>query len=567
MTTLNKKSLFTFFLSISSVLVIASTIFTSLSASAQSTTPIAGPTLDSTTDSGTSNSDRITNVNKPKFKGVCVSGDIVTLYDGATALAPTVTCTSTSWAITLTSTLLDGGHSITYTRTSGTVTSPKSPVTTVTIDTVKPAVSVTSTLPNISNQNELKYLINGTCTAGGNSLIHPQPNSSPVTTKTISCTSTGTFSSDVNFELVGDGNTMFALTQTDIAGNSFTYTSPSIVKNTVASAAPGTPSLAAGSDDGISSTDNITNVAAPTFTGTCITGNKIVLYHNSSANGATATCTAGVYNIKYVFGSAISPKYYYVTTAQVNANNNISSPSSTFVYYHEGNTTATPTTAPEIALVSNFGGSNTDIYTSDTTPKIQGNCTSGDEVVLFDQTNSNAELSPTARCIGGRYDIILDKPLSAGLHKIYQKNESLLNYNSFNKISNAGPTMDIQIQSSSYPYVGFSSTPTLNLTQTSEGATTDKIKIELNKAPTGNVTISTVSSNTSEISVTGGSTLTFTPTNWNLPQVVTLTGVNDAIVDGTKTVTITSSIVTASTSSDFLTAGNQTVTATNLDND
>jgi hypothetical protein len=552
---------------ISSLVIIASIGFSSLSVFGQSTTPVSGPTLDSTTDSGIFSSDKITNVTKPKFAGVCISGDIVTLYDGTTALTPTYTCTSTSWAVTITSTLSSGSHSITYTRKSGTVTSAKSPATTITVDTTKPAIAVTSTLSKITNVNEIKYAISGTCTSTDGNLTLPRPNTSPVVTNLITCTSSGTFSSSVDFEFALDGNATFSLSQTDTAGNSYTYTSPSIVKNTLADAAPGVPSLAPGSDDGISTTDNITSVATPTFVGTCTTGDTIVLYHNSSANDATATCTAGAYSIKYVVGLAISPKNYYVTTAQINSNGNISSTSDTFVYYHEGTTTTTPTTAPEIALVSNFGGSNTDIYTSDSTPKIQGNCTTGDRVTLFDQTKNNIELSPDARCIGGRYDIILDKPLSAELHKIYQKNESLYNYGSFNKISVAGPTMDIKIQSSSYPYVGFSLSPTLNLTQTSESGSTDRLKIQLNKAPTGNVTISTASSNTGEISVTGGSTLTFTPTNWNFPQVVTLTGVNDTTKDGTKTVTITSSIVTTSTSSDFVSAANQTVSATNLDND
>ena len=53
----------------------------------------------------------------------------------------------------------------------------------------------------------------------------------------------------------------------------------------------------------------------------------------------------------------------------------------------------------------------------------------------------------------------------------------------------------------------------------------------LNSKPTANVTIAITSSNTAEGTVSV-STLTFTPANWNTPQTVTVTGVNDQVDDG-----------------------------------
>jgi hypothetical protein len=66
---------------------------------------------------------------------------------------------------------------------------------------------------------------------------------------------------------------------------------------------------------------------------------------------------------------------------------------------------------------------------------------------------------------------------------------------------------------------------------TSENGTTATFTVQLNTHPTGDVTIPLVSSNTGEGTVAPAS-LTFTPLNWNVPQTVTVTGVNDTVTDG-----------------------------------
>ena len=59
----------------------------------------------------------------------------------------------------------------------------------------------------------------------------------------------------------------------------------------------------------------------------------------------------------------------------------------------------------------------------------------------------------------------------------------------------------------------------------------------LNTQPTANVTIALSSSNPTEGTVSPAS-LTFTTANWNAAQTVTVTGVDDAVVDGPITYTI-----------------------------
>jgi hypothetical protein len=66
---------------------------------------------------------------------------------------------------------------------------------------------------------------------------------------------------------------------------------------------------------------------------------------------------------------------------------------------------------------------------------------------------------------------------------------------------------------------------------TSEDLTTDTFTVSLTSQPASTVSITLSSTDTSEGAVTPGS-LTFTTANWNSAQTVTVTGVDDAIVDG-----------------------------------
>ncbi|MBL4824143.1 MAG: hypothetical protein JKY07_02655, partial [SAR324 cluster bacterium] len=66
---------------------------------------------------------------------------------------------------------------------------------------------------------------------------------------------------------------------------------------------------------------------------------------------------------------------------------------------------------------------------------------------------------------------------------------------------------------------------------TAEDGTTSTFDIVLSAAPTEDVTVSVSSSNTSEGTVSPA-TLTFNSANYNVAQTVTVTGVNDADIDG-----------------------------------
>ena len=69
----------------------------------------------------------------------------------------------------------------------------------------------------------------------------------------------------------------------------------------------------------------------------------------------------------------------------------------------------------------------------------------------------------------------------------------------------------------------------------------------------------------SEASVS--SSLTFTPINWDSPQTVTVTGLDEETVDGTQTSTITISVVDAVSNDSFDAVADQTVLVTTTDDD
>jgi len=114
------------------------------------------------------------------------------------------------------------------------------------------------------------------------------------------------------------------------------------------------------------------------------------------------------------------------------------------------------------------------------------------------------------------------------------------------------------------PTPGFTVTPAENL-QTSEAGGTATFTVVLNVQPTANVTIGVSSSDTTEGTVSPAS-LTFTTDNWNVPQTVTVTGVDDALTDGPIDYSI---VFAAATSADSTYNGLKpaSISALNYDNE
>jgi hypothetical protein len=131
------------------------------------------------------------------------------------------------------------------------------------------------------------------------------------------------------------------------------------------------------------------------------------------------------------------------------------------------------------------------------------------------------------------------------------------NYNGLN-------ASDVSVTNTDNDIAGVTVDPISGLTTTEAGGQTT-FTIVLNSQPTADVTIGLSSDDTSEGDVSPTS-VTFTDANWDDPQTITVTGVNDFIVDGN----IGYSIVTATiTSSDgnYNGLNPDDVSITNTDND
>ncbi|MBB3207001.1 hypothetical protein FHS27_002815 [Rhodopirellula rubra] len=126
------------------------------------------------------------------------------------------------------------------------------------------------------------------------------------------------------------------------------------------------------------------------------------------------------------------------------------------------------------------------------------------------------------------------------------------------------PTRSVSVTNQDDDVANFSVSPT-STTFTTEGGTTASLTVALQTQPVGTVTINVASNDTSEGTVSPTST-TFNSGNWDQPQTITITGVDDAITDGDVgyTITVTSS---STTDPDYNSLPAVTRTLTNQDDD
>ena len=113
---------------------------------------------------------------------------------------------------------------------------------------------------------------------------------------------------------------------------------------------------------------------------------------------------------------------------------------------------------------------------------------------------------------------------------------------------------------------GFTVTETDGGTSVTEAGGEDTFTVVLDARLGSDVVINVSSGDTGEGTVSS-STLTFTPSDWDTPQTVTVTGVDDDIIDGTQTFNITLSIDDNNSDDNFDALGDKTVSVDNTDDD
>ena len=100
----------------------------------------------------------------------------------------------------------------------------------------------------------------------------------------------------------------------------------------------------------------------------------------------------------------------------------------------------------------------------------------------------------------------------------------------------------------------------------SEAGTTATVTVVLDSQPTSDVVLSVTSSDTGEVTV-GSDQVTFTNSDWNTPQTLIVTGIDDNSDDGDQITSLTLSVIDTSSADNFDPVADQIVTVTNTDDD
>lgn len=372
------------------------------------------PDLTNASDTGSSNTDNLTNVTTPSFTVSCVNGSSVQLYDGATATGTPVTCAGGTATVTA-GTLSSGVHAsmnAIQTDVAGNA-SPASGNLSITIDNTADAATGTPDMTSATDSglsNSDDYTSNTTpsftvsCVTGSSVQLYDGVSA---TGSAVTC-SAG--SATLTPAALSSGAHSINAQQTDAAGNqSVASGSLSVTIDTTNPAAPGAPDLTNASDTGISNTDNITSVTTPSFTVSCENGASVQLYDGVSATGSAGTCSGGTVTLTAATLSAGT--HASMNAIQTDVAGNLSPASGNLSITIDG-TNPAATGTPDLVAASDTGSSNTDNITSSTTPSFTVSCENGASVQLYDGASATGS---AGTCAGGTVTLTAGT-LSAGTH-------------------------------------------------------------------------------------------------------------------------------------------------------
>jgi GTP:adenosylcobinamide-phosphate guanylyltransferase len=372
------------------------------------------PVLSAASDSGNSNADGITNDTTPTLSGTAEAGATVKLYDGTTQVGTAVANAEGIWSIT-SSALAAGAHSLTVKATdvAGNV-SAASPALAITVDTSSTTPSaldlVTASDSGISSTDNLTNVVLPTIAGKA------EANASVSLFDGTTLIGTGLADASGNWQItstqaLADGVHSLTAQATDVAGNlSLKSTALSVTIDTTPLAAPAALDLAAASDKGVSTSDNITNLATPTIGGTSAASATVNLYDGDVKVGTAVANTSGVWSI---VTSTLADGVHHLTAVTVDPAGNVSAPSAELVVTIDTVAPAAPG-VPVLDLLSDSGNSNADGITNDTTPTLSGTAEAGATVKVFDGVTQVGTVVANAE---GAWSLTTSA-LAAGVHSL-----------------------------------------------------------------------------------------------------------------------------------------------------
>ncbi|QDW47974.1 hypothetical protein FFI89_032165 [Bradyrhizobium sp. KBS0727] len=485
------------------------------------TTAVApsAPDMTAATDTGTSNTDNITSNTTPVFTGSGAEvGATVTLFDsnGTTVLGTAIADASGNWSIT-SSALTSGSHTLTAKQTDiAGNPSVASAGLGVTIDTTAAAPSA----PDMTAATD----------TGSSSTDNITSNTTPVFTgsgaevgatvtlfDTNGTTVLGTAIADasgnwsITSSALTSGNHTLTAKQTDIAGNTSAASAGLGVTIDTTAAAPSAPDMTAATDTGTSSTDNITNVTTPVFTGSGAEVGATVTLFDTNGTTVLGSAIADASGNWSITSSALTSGNHTLTAKQTDIAGNPSVASAGLGVTID--TTAAAPSAPDLTAATDTGTSNTDNITSNTTPVFTGSGAEvGATVTLFD-TNGTTVLGTAIADASGNWSIT-SSALTSGNHTLTAKQTDIAGNTS---VASAGLTVTIDTsaptESLAITSVSGSSSPT-DKTITVSGSNSplaagDKIQISTDGSTWTDVVQNTLRSWSFADSVTHTGTFTY----------------------------------------------------------
>jgi RHS repeat-associated protein len=338
-------------------------------------TTVVAPSLQLATasDTGASNSDKITKINTPIITGTGEIGATIKLTEGTVILGQTTVGTDGKWQVA-TSALANGTHSVIATATdiAGNLSTPSAPLSLV-IDTLAPQLTLTNAITTapLKNNAKLTGTTNGT---GSNlaSLSYAWDNSA--TLIPIATNATGGFDQSLNFTGITNGTHILTIAAIDVAGN-ITSTNYNVTVAVDTAAPVITAKLA--TDTGSSNTDKIT--FNPTISGTITDANNVTGFKASfdginyvdilTQKQADGTFTLAKAQLETVAGRTLVDGNYTLRLIATDEFGNAS------LGYDAAFTLDTTIAVPanlKLATASDTGASNNDNITKINTPVITG---------------------------------------------------------------------------------------------------------------------------------------------------------------------------------------------------
>ena len=351
-------------------------------------------------DSGISADDQITNDAILTLRGTSAAGAIITIKDKGKVLGTVKADASGHWHFT-TKPLADGKHKFVAKAALNSETSGWSAPCKATIDTKAP-IAPGLTLDSASDRGSSpvdRITADTMPTLAG--IAEPHATITIRDGGTVIGSATAGSSGQWSFtsQILGDGGHSLTATASDAAGNvSAASGALSVVIDTVAPAPSTPPDLAAASDTGSSSTDNIASDPTPSFTGTAEAGSTVRLYDGVTEIGSAVADGGGTWTITS-FDARRWRARPHGDGERRGGQCQRRLGRAERRHRHGGAGAATP---PDLAAASDTGSSSTDNTTSEPTPSFTGTAEAGSTVRLFDGVT---EIGSTVADGGGAWTI------------------------------------------------------------------------------------------------------------------------------------------------------------------